>query len=507
MVDFTVYVNTSVSDYPINRQLRVDSFRTGYSTRWPEYAQAVLANALIYLVDVTIPETVPCDLYDLTVNGQRPDGSWLSDAQPHSLSVVEEFKDDFNLCQLTDIHVWGPEAWYPGSDSTQQRNYRHADYREQDGYGAEYYHETIQQVNLERPDVCVLTGDYDFSQKWVYQEDYGDIDAYKNSPWNGDYYEPWFEMDWFYQETLKMDVPVFIVPGNHDAYARYNLWNTQLEEDYLASWRNLFGPQYFSFDYGPDYHFTALNSLDWTSQQRNLHWLIPDVMLSPGKWQGQLQGGGDAFQSGWSQARENAIDLSQLTGQLAWARDDLADHAGAKMRTIAIHCDPWKLAGSGSMFDNADMFGFKLGGKGAGRLALIKLARMNDVALMISGHDHSDTYGSISKEVGVGDVQFVNTTSVEFQDASNVLDPKWDKMWVYPGYRMIHIDNGNVVNFYYKLANDQSGNPLQYSWPSYQGTNVGGETNFANLTNAAVRGVWTPEPVPPRTSPVPFPTA
>ena len=74
MVDFTVYVNTSVSDYPINRQLRVDSFRTGYSTRWPEYAQAVQANALIYLVDVTIPETVPCDLYDLTVNGQRPDG-------------------------------------------------------------------------------------------------------------------------------------------------------------------------------------------------------------------------------------------------------------------------------------------------------------------------------------------------------------------------------------------------------------------------------------------------
>ena len=207
-----------------------------------------------------------------------------------------------------------------------------------------------------------------------------------------------------------------------------------------------------------------------------------------------MQGGGDAFQADWSQARENAIDLSQLTGQLAWARDDLADHAGAKMRTIAIHCDPWKLAGSGSMFDNADMFGFKLGGKGAGRMALIKLARMNDVSLMVSGHDHSDTYGSISKEVGVGDVQFVNTTSIMLQDAPNVLDPKWDKMWVYPGYRAIHINNGNVVNFYYKLANDQSGNPLQYSWPSYQGTNVGGETNFANLTNAAVRGVWTPEP-------------
>ena len=81
-----------------------------------------------------------------------------------------------------------------------------------------------------------------------------------------------------------------------------------------------------------------------------------------------------------------------------------------------------------------------------------------------------------------------------FQDAPDLLDPKWDRMWVYPGYRTIHIDDGDVVNFYYLLANDQGGTPLQYSWPFYQGTNVGGTTDFANLTQPAVRSAWTPAP-------------
>lgn len=493
-VEFQVSGVTTNDRYPLTETFPVEHFTIGYSQTWPEYSQYREPRARIYLVTVTVPEDAPVHLYDITARARLSDGSWATDSQPHALQAVNDYKDDFNVAQLTDIHVWGPEAHYPGS-TTHERNYRHSDYSETDGYGASYYHKTIGQVNREKPDFAVFTGDFDFSQKWLYQENYADFDAYKNSPWNGKYYEPWFEMDWFYEETLKMDVPVFMVLGNHDGYARYDLFNINLEEDYMASWRNLFGPQYYSFDYGSDYHFTAVNSMDWTSSQRNLHWVggLPDVILMPGKWQGQVGSGGDAFQAGWSQAREDAINENAFTNQLLWLKDDLEAHPASKMRTVLMHCDPWRAGGQGRQFDDDVMFGLlPMGGKGAGRLSLVKLFRENRVALVLSGHEHSDGTGSISWEAGGGEVEFVNTTAVMFHDADTVFFPDFTRMWDFPGYRTVRIDDGDVVNYYYKVGNDSGGNPVEYSWPSYAGTNVGGETNYANLTAPAVESLWTP---------------
>ena len=498
LMDFRASITTTNSAYPVTRTLEPLSFEVGYSSHWPEYSESAQPNAKIYIVTFRIPESVPVHLYDMTMSGKKLDGTWMADdSQPHALQTVVQYKTDFKYAQLTDIHVWGPEAHYPGSYPTHERNYRHENYSETDGYGATYYHKTIQQMNREKPDFIVYTGDYDFSQKWLYQQNYGSFDQYKNTPWDGSYYEPWFEMDWFYQETMALDVPVFITPGNHDSYARYDLFNINLEEDYMASWRNLFGPQYYSFDYGPadgsGYHFTSMNTMDWTPKERNLHWGIPNVILVPGKWQGQLSGGGDAFAAGWSQPREDAIDESKLTGQLLWAKQDLQAHAGAAMRTVVIHCDPWKDQGTGSMFDNADMFNIiKMGGKGAGRLALIKLARENHVSLILSGHDHSDCYGEISWEGGgpAGTLRSVNTTSTMFQDSSDGTN-----MWVYPGYRMISVNGGTVINYYYTEAPEASGGPaIKVSWPSYAGTNVGGPSNFNNMNNAAVQSAWTGQP-------------
>lgn len=293
---------------------------------------------------------------------------------------------------------------------------------------------------------------------------------------------------------MKLDVPVFITPGNHDSYARYNFFNTKLEEDYMNSWRNLFGPQYFSFDYGPDFHFLSANSNDWSSSQRNLHWAIPNVTLAPGKWQGQLLGGGDPFKTGWSQAREDAIQLSALTGQLAWLRDDLIAHQSAKMRVVAIHHDPWRDAGSGMMFDDASMFGIGFGGEGAGRLALIKLLRQYRVALVVSGHEHSDAFGTISWSAGGGEVKFVNTTCTEFNDAPNMLNPKFDEMWSWPGYRLVRIVGEQALNYAYAVAPDSQGKPLPYSFPFYANTVIGGPTNYANLTTPALQTAWSTRP-------------
>jgi len=486
---FQVSVVTTNSAYPLTRVLPVEDFTVGFSRRWPEYSPDLQPRARVYLVTVSVPATLPMHLYDLTVTATLKDGSILTDSQPHALQVVNEYKTNFTFAHLTDIHVWGPEAAYIGSN-THERNWRRQEYSETDGYGATYYHKAIQQMNRAKPDFLVYTGDYDFGLTWLYQQNYAEFSEYANSPWSDKYYETWFELDWFFTETLKLDVPVFMAPGNHDGWARYDQLNVSLEEDYLDSWRNLFGPRYFSFDYGPDCHFTAINSMDWTPAERSLHWALPMALLGPHQWQGQVTAGGDTFEAGWTQKREDAIDEDDFTGQLLWVKQDLEAHADAKMKTMLIHHDPWKHGGSGSMFEHMAVIPGRVpfGGRGAGRLSLIKLARENNVALVLSGHDHTDAYGSVEWEAGGGEVKFANTTSTQFQDGDR------QNRWEYPGYRFVHVKDGEVQNCYYRVANDQSGAPLQYSWPFYTGTSVGGPNDLEALVDPAIETAWSPRP-------------
>jgi hypothetical protein len=486
---FQVSVTSTNSAYPANRDLPVKHFTAGFSSHWPEYSRGLQPRARVYLVTVDIPKTVPVHLYDLTVTGTLKDGSSLTDSQPHALQVVSDFKTDFTFAHMTDIHVWGQEAAYVGSN-THQRGWRLQEYSETDGYGATYYHKSIQQMNRAKPDFLVYTGDYDFGLTWLYKQDYADFDAYENSPWGDKLYETWFELDWFYTETLKLDVPVFMVPGNHDGWARYDQMNVSLEEDYLASWKNLFGPLYFSFDYGPDNHFTAINSMDWTPAERSLHWALPMALLGPYQWQGQVTSGGDAFEAGWTEEREDDVSEDEFTGQLLWVKQDLEAHASANMKTVLLHHDPWKHGGSGSMFEHMPVIPGLLpgGGRGAGRLSVIKLARENNVALMLSGHDHSDAYGSVDWEDGGGEVKFANTTSTQFQDGER------QNRWEYPGYRFIRVKDGKVENCFYQLASEESGAPLQYSWPFYAGTNVGGPNDLEALVDPAIETAWSPRP-------------
>ena len=228
-------------------------------------------------------------------------------------------------------------------------------------------------------------------------------------------------------------------------------------------------------------------SLTYQASDRTLtNWF--DIILSPKKYKGQVQGGGDAMQPGYSQARLDAIDDSRLTGQLAWMRDDLAAHQDAKMRICVMHHDPWKLDGSGEMWgapsaagglekDLKQVMGEVLDtGNGTGRLAAIKLMKEYKVALTISGHDHSDSYGSTPWSSSGGEVNFVNTTSTQFQ-SSSVSNR-------YPGYRRIFIDKGRLTSYNYQDP--------KWSYPFYAGTNVGGETDLSTLHDPAVSQVIDP---------------
>lgn len=469
----------------VTEELPVQSQAVGYSSQWPEYARASGQDRRIYLVTVTVPRDLPHDLYDVTVEARAEDVT-LADTQPHSLEAIDAYKDDFTFIQLTDVHVWGPEIDYPGC--TYHERSARPNGTDPKRKGAIYYQKAIEQINITRPDFCILSGDCLFGQRYFVQDN--------GPPW-GDTTEYQYEMSWFYQETLRLDVPVYIVMGNHDSY---NEGPGGAHEDWYDNWRKLYGPLYHSFDYG-DYHFVASNSQDWSAPQRQLiDW--EGLLLQPRKYKGELRGGGDRAAEGITAERLEALDDSKYTRQLAWIRDDLLAHQGSRMRVMVIHHDPYKKDGSGEMwgeasgkslmsklkFDLTKLLGM---GDGQGRLAMIKLMQDYRVALEISGHDHSDYVatraeaerdpGSRLVDVfawtgGGGEVKYVNTTSTQFQSGSDS-----DK---YPGYRKIHIKDGQVASFNYK-------EPM-WSYPWYKGTNVGGITDLGKLTEPAISEVVTP---------------
>ncbi|MBK5093214.1 MAG: metallophosphoesterase [Actinobacteria bacterium] len=482
---FEVKARSSNGPGKVTKELPVRSQAVGYSSQWPEYARAPGQDRRIYLVTVTVPRDLPHDLYDVSIEA-RAGHVTLEDTQPHSLEAVDAYKDDFTFIQLTDVHVWGPEISYPGC--TYQERSARPNGTDPKRKGAVYYQKAIDEINITRPDFCILSGDCIFGQRYFVQDN--------GPPW-GDTTEYQYEMLWFYRETLRLDVPVYIVMGNHDSY---NEGQEGAREDWYDNWRKLYGPLYHSFDYGA-YHFVASNSQDWSAPQRELvDW--EELILQPKKYKGELLGGGDKSAEGITAARLDALDDSKYTGQLAWIRDDLKAHQSSKMRVMVMHHDPYKKDGSGEMWGQAAGEGLKaklkfdmtklLGmGDGEGRLAIIRLMQDYRVALEISGHDHSDyvaTRAEAARDLGSGfvdvftwtggggEVKFVNTTSTQFQSGTES-----DR---YPGYRKIHIVDGRVESFNYKEP--------KWSYPWYKDTNAGGITDLGKLTVPAISEVVTP---------------
>ncbi len=474
---FQAEVRSSNDKYPVIKKLPVFSFKVGYSSRWPEYKKTGTENRRIYLVTIGVPDSLPHDLYDLTVKAEKEDGTWLTDAQPHALQAVDSYHDPFSFCQLTDIHVFGPECSYPAPSCTYHQRSERPNGEDSDRKGAIYYQKAIAQINRIKPDFCVFSGDYMFGQAYFTQD--------QGPPW-GETTEYQYEMSWFYEETLKLDVPVFMSIGNHDGY---NEGDNAAEEDWFTNWRKLFGPLYHSFDYG-DYHFLVLNSMDWDASERTLD-DSSGIILQPTKYMGQFRSSGDPWASGVTRERLAQIDESKLKGQLAWIRDDLSAHRDAKMRICVMHHDPWRTDSYGDMWAS---FGARKGdfvkslvlkvkglldmGNGEGRLAIIKLMLDNEVALEVSGHEHSDYVGSIPWTSGVGELLFVNTVCTQF--------PEDGESERYPGYRRVWINKGKVESYNYKEP--------YWSYPWYEGTNVGKTTDLGSLETPAIVSTFKPEP-------------
>lgn len=516
------------------RRLEVKRITRGPSRRWPEIFGQV--GFEVDHIEAEIPLNVPLDLYDLhvrCVSGRVEPVFRIADSQPHALQVIESYRDDLKIVHITDTHVYGPEI----------HNGLHLDYnsfelreprpgtpprfdlsvfgypgfpmdRDKDGKaneGAIYLQEELQAINLINPDFVVFTGDSVFAQKNfnTYPKDtclWGDVNGDPGTEYR-------FEYTWWYDELLALNVPIFCVPGNHDGYC----WDGHVVEhdDGQEIWQDLFGPLYYSWDYG-DMIFLAVNSLDWEKVDadgpepftpRNTNpvlWalattvfpemakdyddrngfladftnlFLPLKIIIPHKWDGQIRGDGDPWEwQPWPWGPDPEGD--GFTGQLAWVEGELrrAEVEGKKLKGVFMHHDPLRPAGSPpETFANARQFGLLelAAGEGEGSQALMYLLRKYEVAFVASGHTHSDAVNRVDWAPygdAPGQVLSINTTGAEppVDGDSFLLDRTSED---YGGYRLITIRDCRLVDW--GFAGMEGDPDRKWSIPGWEGLEVG----------------------------------
>ncbi|MFI8576996.1 metallophosphoesterase family protein [Rossellomorea aquimaris] len=383
-------------------------------------------------VTVTIPENTPQKLYDLQVsytgNGQR-----IIDEQPHSVKVVDEYKKDFTFLHMTDTHIGSPRNLGDPEDpsSVDPALAKEAGIWDPDPKKRWLYlQKAIKEVNLKDPDFVVVTGDLMYGQmnplEYIYE------------------YEETYKM------LQKLNVPVYLVPGNHDYYAQ-----DATLTDGAKYWEKYFGPQYFSFDYGPYAHFIGYNSFDWHKFDRS-----GNGTVSVPTWGGQI--------------REE---------QLNWVKEDLQRNGqtaeSGQIRGLFSHHNPlWR---DREMWPKDDpevqtywkqydeqhnpqrlqtlILGEKLGIKydqqwhGENAKELINAMKENNVTVSLHGHTHID---NVTKEDGI---LYTTTTAIELTG----------KPWV--GFRDFSVQDGQIESYNYEDTG--------HSIPVYQdGDTKGGIMSF-----------------------------
>lgn len=391
----------------------------------------------IYDVTVLIPDNVPENLYDLQVS-YTTNGSEIKDSQPHSVKVVKEFNSNFKFMHLTDLHIGSPRN-IENPLNLVQAGFWNLDENKR----WLYLQDEIKEVNLQNPDFVIITGDIMFGQMnpLEYTYEYNEI----------------------YRVLQQFNVPIYLVPGNHDYYAEDNTLT-----DGAKFWQNYFGPDHFSFDYGTYGHFVGVNSFDWDKLDR---------MGAGGKFSVFTWGG---------QVRQPQLD---------WIKQDLEQNSKTaskdQVKVLFCHHNPttrdrdiwpssdplvkkyWNEYDKKHNTQNIDnlILGEALGSKydqlwhGEGAQQLIDLMQQYGVTTSIHGHTHIDNIKTVDNHL------YVTTTATELSGSP------------YPGYRIFQKDGANFNSYIYSGTSN--------SIPIYQdGSTPSGimstEVTYSNLNNGSL---------------------
>lgn len=398
---------TTEYELPVQKAVESDSYWKKSST--------------IYDVTVQIPDNIPEKLYDLEVsftgNGKR-----ITDEQPHSVKVVDKFKKDFTFLHLTDTHVGSPRNLgdpdnVSGTDPAIAKEAGMWDPDEKKRWL--YLQKAIKEVNLSNPDFVVVTGDLMYGQ--MNPQEYI------------------YEYEETYRVLQKLNVPVYIVPGNHDYYAQ-----DATLADGAKYWEQYFGPQYFSFDYGPYAHYIGYNSFDWHKFDRS-----GNGTVSVPTWGGQIR----EEQLNWIKedlaANAKTAQSGQIRGLFShhnplWRDRDIWPQSDAEVQRYWKEYDAQHNPQSLGTLILGEKLGIKYDQQWHGENAqeLTDVMKQYNVNLSLHGHTHID---DVTEKDGI---LYTTTTSVELTG----------KPWV--GFRNFKMKNGEITSYKY--------DDLGHSVPVYQ---------------------------------------
>jgi hypothetical protein len=282
---------------------------------------------------VRVPARAPRETYDLVV-----DGPLGHDAQPNAVRIYGVVPPEYRIAVLADHQLWDP-TWRMSNPDRSARDWPRWGERDDNRGMAR---QELAELAFRDPEFAIHAGDLLFGLDYATE-----------------YEEAW---------RLWHDghVATFMIPGNHDAYATYDVeivgaplqvaaglvnchslikrpfdWPrafaalqcvygdvkgslfSNLRRDGLSYWRRIFGPPYYAWDYG-DLHFVALNTFDGTAARRHSYALRVDAM--------DLHLGAPAADNFGGTLGEE---------QLRWLADDLARASRASKTVVVIgHHDP-----------------------------------------------------------------------------------------------------------------------------------------------------------------------
>lgn len=237
------------------------------------------ASTLWWTLQAEVPAEMVFELYDLrvTANGGIDDTTW------NAVSVIPEYRNSYYFVHVTDAHM--PDHQFSSSGGAAADSTEMVDMRE-----------VINDINLLNPEFVLFTGD-------AINE--GELEEY----WD------WRSYSRVQHLLTELEVPVFLVAGNHDIGG----WDSTPPPDGEARrlWWRFFGwdrlddppvgaPYYtqnYSFDYGP-VHYVGMEAYNNYDNWRD--WIY----------------GSDSFTS----------------GQLYWLNQDLAA-AGPGTQVLFYHSD------------------------------------------------------------------------------------------------------------------------------------------------------------------------